>query len=256
MPGMIGLFASSPYQSLPWEPMQEALLRRLVEPGDVVFDVGANIGLHSVLLAELVGGEGIVHAFEANPELYPMLRATFKQLPNARLHEFGLSDHDGSMQIFIPENREMASLASSSDAVGVQSCVLRSLDSCAIKDGLPSPDLIKADIEGAELFMLRGATRFFSADSPPIVLAEANRTASEALGYTSNAIPQFLVAQKHARYVIFVEETPDRWMRRSTFPGPLHQYVLAVPETRLTRWPELASATEIRITNGIPYCSA
>jgi len=61
------LLAGSPWESVPWEIDEQKVMRRLVLPGDVVLDVGAYIGLHTVLLSALTTPTGFVHAFEANP---------------------------------------------------------------------------------------------------------------------------------------------------------------------------------------------
>src|SRR6476469_11240640 len=58
------LLAGSPWPGVPWEVNEQLVMRRLVRPGDVVLDVGAHIGLHTVLLSALAGPHGAVHAFE------------------------------------------------------------------------------------------------------------------------------------------------------------------------------------------------
>jgi FkbM family methyltransferase len=79
-------------------------MRRIVRPGDVVFDVGAHIGLHNVMFSAAVGPAGRLHAFEANPRKIHALAATLGRLPNATLHPFGLSDHSGEAVLFVPES--------------------------------------------------------------------------------------------------------------------------------------------------------
>jgi len=251
IPGMTELFRRSPHDSPPWEAEQQALLRRLVRPGDVAYDVGANVGLHSVFLSVLVGPAGRVHAFEANSELYETLRRTVGGLANCTLHEFGLAEADGEMLLTIPENREMASLGAWTEGqpATTRRCALRSVDSLLAAGTLPPADVVKCDIEGAELLMLRGARRLVDTPSAPIVLAEANAGAARALGYSSGDVPRFLLELPAARYTLFVEETPSRWVRATRF-GELNQYVLAVPAARLDRWPELERGTVIEVRGG------
>jgi len=59
-----------------WESHVEASLTALVRPGDTVIDVGSNIGYHTLAMAAAVGPDGHVHAFEANPDVMRLLRAT------------------------------------------------------------------------------------------------------------------------------------------------------------------------------------
>ena len=106
---------------------------------------------------------------------------------------------------------------------------------------------MKCDIEGAELLhACAGGHDLFRSPTAPILIAEANRDASRALGYRSSEIPQFLAALTEADYLIFVEEHPTRWVRTTEFPE-LQQYILAVPAARLDRWPGLAESRVISI---------
>jgi FkbM family methyltransferase len=250
LPGMIDFFANSPYVDPPWEWEHQALMRRLVMPGDVVYDVGANIGLHTAFLSVLVGPTGHVHAFEANSELYDVLRKTVAGVRNATLHEFGLSEFDEQRMLMVPENREMASFAAwTGETTASRPCDVRSLASLVTSGEVARPDFIKCDIEGAELMMLRGAVPLLARPDAPIILSEANRKAARALGYVSSEIPHFLSELSPARYSIFIEETPSRWVRATQIPE-LNQYVLAVPERRLGRWPGLAESNVISVARG------
>ena len=53
---------------------EDLVMRKFVKPGNTVFDIGAHLGLYTLLLSELVGEKGIVFAFEPNPELLPQYR--------------------------------------------------------------------------------------------------------------------------------------------------------------------------------------
>lgn len=130
-------------------------MRRIVRPGDVVFDVGAHIGLHNVMFSAAVGPAGRLHAFEANPRKIHALAATLGRLPNATLHPFGLSDHSGEAVLFVPEDQAMASPVDWTEgrvgAVQRTSCRLRTLDEVIESGDAAPPDFIKCDVEGAEL---------------------------------------------------------------------------------------------------------
>lgn len=89
------LVAGSPWPGVPWEADEQLVMRRLVRPGDIVFDIGAHIGLHTVLLAELAGPAGDVHAFEPNDAKIDTLAKTIARLPNAALHPIALGDSPG-----------------------------------------------------------------------------------------------------------------------------------------------------------------
>src|SRR5438132_1476027 len=87
-------FVGTPFKSSPHEVNEQAVMRRFVGAGDTVFDIGANLGLHTMLLAQLVGTAGQVVAFEPNTELLPMLERTINGVSNTKLYPCALSDQD------------------------------------------------------------------------------------------------------------------------------------------------------------------
>src|SRR5690606_10649254 len=91
------------------------IMREFVRDGDVVLDIGAHLGFYTVHLSNLVGTRGKVYAFELNTALLPNLRTTLGARPNIRLFEFGLSNKDGRISLFIPEDASMASLSNWTD---------------------------------------------------------------------------------------------------------------------------------------------
>src|SRR6185369_3924685 len=124
--------------------------------GDVVFDIGANIGLHSILLSKLVGPSGRVCAFEPNSELFPALSCTIAQLGNATLYPFALSNTTNESLLFVPPDDSVASLvdwtvnapsfADDGPAHAV-TCIERPLDSLVSENMLPEAHFIKCDVE-------------------------------------------------------------------------------------------------------------
>jgi FkbM family methyltransferase len=149
------LLAGDPWEVAPWEADEQAVMRQLVLPGDTALDIGANIGLHSVLLSKLVGAHGQLSTFEPNAELHLALSRTVSNLGNASLYPFALSNRCGEAAFFLPMNHQKASLANWTDEAidgtpRVARCSLRRLDDL-VQDGVvPRPDFIKCDVEGAE----------------------------------------------------------------------------------------------------------
>lgn len=195
----------SPWTASPLEVDEQGVLARITRPGDVVFDIGANIGLHAALLSRLIGPAGRLYAFEPNPQLTHCLRQTLASTGNARLYPLALSDTDAETVLYIPSDHSLASLADWTSARSPEptprvGCVQTTLDTLVQKDGLPYPDIIKCDVEGAELRVFHGASRTLNRADAPIVLFEANLhnargfdvSVSAAKTYlTSLAIPSF-----------------------------------------------------------------
>jgi FkbM family methyltransferase len=213
-----------------YEPAERSLMRALVRPDDVVYDVGANIGMHTASLSPWVRQ---VHAFE--PQVLPLLRRTADSLGNVVLHACALGDEDGTVDLYIPHDRTKASLADWTRRGERTPCRVRRLDDLE----LPAPDLVKVDVEGAELRVFRGARRLLDRPDAPIVLFEANRHTAVGSGVEQRAALDFLASLDAPRWRFFrlaprtggaVEPLPIA----EPLPG-VHVMVLAVPESRLAR---------------------
>jgi FkbM family methyltransferase len=127
-------------------PVTEALWR-LTDPGEVAFDVGANIGYMSAVLA---AREGRVYAFEPHPANYPKLAKNAERWPGVETINTALSDRDGPLRLTDPP-KENGGAARVSEAGGheVEARRVDSLD-------LPEPRVFKLDVEGHELSVLGG----------------------------------------------------------------------------------------------------
>lgn len=130
-------------------------LWRLCRKGDVVADVGANIGYFSSLMSKRAGSEGVVLSFEPNPQILEILKANTSNLKNISLHTVALSEGDGLETLYAPsgyvENRGLASL-SGEKASAIARVELKTLDSFNVQ-----PRILKMDVEGHELQVLKGA---------------------------------------------------------------------------------------------------
>jgi FkbM family methyltransferase len=154
---------------------------RLVDSGDSVIDVGANIGYITSVLAVRAGPTGRVRAFEPHPDIFERLRANISQWPMQRLAMInaiasGVSDKSGAGLLAIPstfrENHGLASLATTSlpDVSHEVPVSLTRLDD-AIAPG-ERIRLLKVDVEGHELAVLQGASRLLSDGTVTTVLFE------------------------------------------------------------------------------------
>lgn len=138
------------------------ILWRLIEPGDFVLDVGANIGYTANLSSHRAGSTGKVWAFEPNPMLLSRLTKNLQYLKyqNTTLFPLALSNFNGKGFLVLPEiysiNEGVAFIGSSND-VNTVNVELRKLD-----DLLPDGTFIsvlKIDVEGHELSVFKGAQK-------------------------------------------------------------------------------------------------
>ncbi len=141
-----------------WEADVMKLLARTLRPGGTFVDVGAHVGFHSVLAAQLVGPAGKVFAVEPAPWAVELLRANvWRQGIDVTVLPFAASDAAGTVRLALEEaHRSGAHLTEAEDAVEVQAAPLDEL--------LPdvAVDVLKVDVEGAEPLVLRGASNLLA----------------------------------------------------------------------------------------------
>jgi FkbM family methyltransferase len=141
--------------------------RRLLEPGDVFWDVGANIGLYACYAARIVGSRGHVVAWEPNPATYAVLadHLTANGIEWSTPLRSGVSDVAGQAMLGCSsEVGDPCARFGAENDLRVEVAV-DSLDAWAAR--LPrAPDLVKIDVEGAEVLVLRGARGLLGSFGP------------------------------------------------------------------------------------------
>jgi FkbM family methyltransferase len=151
------------------EHVQSALVSRLA-PGQVFWDVGAHIGFFSFLAGRLVGDSGEVVAFEPMPANRDRL-LTARELnhaANVRVEPVALGHESGAALLREHRQSTMWSIAErGSGGAGIE-VERRTLDEAA-SHGRP-PDLIKIDVEGAELDVLRGGLELLGSRRVPVIV--------------------------------------------------------------------------------------
>ncbi len=143
-----------------------------LKPGSVFYDVGANVGLYS-LLAARAGPAGKTYAFEPLPKNAWYLRRHLELngIHSVKLFELAISDRVGTDHFYETGDRAMGHLA----ADGSPPVRTETLDSLLKKEEILPPDYLKLDIEGAELRALQGARECIQRHRPVIFLATHGR---------------------------------------------------------------------------------
>lgn len=178
------------------------VIKRAIQSSDVVVDAGANLGLVTLQMAALVGPNGRVHAFEPSPAVLPYLEATLARSPSLpiTLHKIGLGAEDGVLDLHIPEgNAGRASLKAEAipNRVRQAPVEIRPLAAVLRKERVEHVALLKIDVEGFEVEVLRGLLCTSSALIPKLVVfedhsgpnSEAKRLLLEA-GYRLFGLPR------------------------------------------------------------------
>lgn len=204
---------------VPYEDADFVFLEAVLDEGDIFVDCGANVGMYTLAASNCVGRSGRVISFEAAPETRAALEKNINEnaLENVWVEPFALSDSEGletfyavgingGLSSFAPENRENAT------ASPVKTMPL----DLALMDIKSTVRLLKIDVEGAELRVLRGASETIRA-SRPWVLIEiepenlARQGASEAVLRASLAASGYIevFASESSPNVLFAHTESD-----------------------------------------------
>ncbi len=152
-----------------------AVVGRLLRPGDLVVDAGANVGYVSLLLARWVGPAGRVHSFEPIPETCALLRHNMRALglDQVTVHGVALSSAAGEGRMDIPDypgggknyyEAHLVAGAQPGDRAGIP---LRRLDDVLADETRPLA-FVKMDVEGHEWEAAQGARRRLAGDRPAL----------------------------------------------------------------------------------------
>jgi FkbM family methyltransferase len=147
---------------------QKALMREM-KPGDIVYDIGANVGFYSMLMGLIVGDSGHVYAFEPAPQNVRELRKHMEinALKNCTVLAVAASSTDGEA-VFDPTNDRCTGRLAAGGGLRVQAVAL---DSLVSRKEIRPPNLMKIDIEGSEVDCLIGASQVIQEYRPIVFLA-------------------------------------------------------------------------------------
>jgi FkbM family methyltransferase len=196
-----------------WEPMTTRYVCDSLAPGQVFLDIGANAGYFSLLASRCVGESGRVLAVEPNPAMVKQLRQNTERngLTNIAIAEAACSDslEDRNLYVANAYNTGLSSLSRDNLAwTKSVKVTCTTVDLPVEKYGLHRVDLVKIDVEGAELQVLRGMTTVLKRLRPRIII-ELIPSLLEGFSTTVAAINEFLAAfhyrtlslEEHSNYL-------------------------------------------------------
>ena len=192
-----------------YEPELQTALRELVKPGAIIYDVGANIGYVSLLLAKAAGPGGHVYAFEALPENAERWRRNIVlngMSACMSLYAGAVTQANGPVRFLVHASGGMGKAAGSAGrADHYQSEVTVdgiTLDNFVYAQGNPPPQVVKMDIEGGEVLALPGMRRVL-AEARPLMLMELHGPeASQVAWQTLTAAGYKICWMRHGYPVI------------------------------------------------------
>ena len=180
-----------------------AYCRNFISKGMTVFDIGANMGLYSLILAKCTGETGSLHAFEPYDNIYK--RLVNNLLDNgyhwAKANQLALSDKLGSLTLHIYETY------TGWNTIGARKIILggreirpdraenvatTTLDEYCAKHGVDKIDLAKIDVEGAEFLVLKGARGLLAKKKIGAILMEISTHTLGAAGSSCREVFEFM----------------------------------------------------------------
>lgn len=182
-----------------------AQIRRLTRPGMVMLDIGGHVGYYTHLASPLVGASGRVIAFEPHPRNVALLRRNTAHRPNVTVLQVALAEQEGTAELYdylmmsasgslhYDETMRDVQRAHMSDSdvaprangFQPQTFTVRTarVDDLLADLGISAVDVVKMDIEGAELGALRGMTRTIAQSRTLSLVMEYNPLGLRAFGH-------------------------------------------------------------------------
>lgn len=215
-----------------YEPNEFNYLASYLKPGMVVVDAGANEGLYSLFASRRVGTDGLVLAVEPSPRELTCLRNNIarNRMSNVRVVPMALSDRMGRTILKLAENEHAGQNTLGEFIYDIQSAGTHEveqipLDTLLAQENVQRIDLIKADIEGAELALLMGARETLRRYKPTLLC----EICSVALEYQHTSFTSMLTVLDDFGYRLLSFDAntglPAPWGQQQ----PLSHNVLAIP---------------------------
>src|SRR5512138_27186 len=194
------------FYGLGFEEHEFQIVRRTLSPSDVFVDVGANIGLYTLLASRLVGERGSVHAFEPLSDAYELLQKNvqFNQLTNVRLNPVALGEQAGEAELYVNQESTLTSMGRTGRGrvLSVKKVPIWTLDEYAAKTGVEKIDFLKIDVEGFEGHVLRGAGALLERSKSLVIMCELAEKNYLPLELSVGAVLAWMQARDYQAWAI------------------------------------------------------
>jgi FkbM family methyltransferase len=176
------------------------IIRDNIKEGDIVIDVGANIGYYTLIFAQLVGASGKVFAFEPEPKNFEILKKNIEvnNYQNIIAEQKIVSDESGMVKLFIAEKgivgHRLQQKTDSQKFIEVESILLDNyLKNLNLSEKI---NFIKIDVEGAEVKVLEGSKIMIEKSDQLKIFTEFNREDIKKYDYNPEYLLSFLIKNK------------------------------------------------------------
>ena len=150
------------------EPYMTDIVGSLLKRGDIVVDIGANIGYYALLECSMVGRLGHVYAIEPVPDNCERLAANVRlnQYANISVHQVAIGYKNRTQSMSLSEMCNMSTLERSDYRSYAKIIRVKVISLDDFMRGKPYPNLLRMDIEGYEYWLVKGASKLLSQDKP------------------------------------------------------------------------------------------
>jgi FkbM family methyltransferase len=190
-------------------------MRRILRPGDIFLDVGANIGYLSAIAAGMVGPTGQVHCFEPVPDYFDRVQKLAQQNPDYAFHVnfCAAGEQPGTCKIYVTREPGQSTLVAAyktgPEIVSTLEVPVIRLDSYLHEREIERVALIKIDAEGFELPILRGLQGFFQQTlQRPAILCEIAPRAYPLMGRKISELASYMAEYGYRAHDLIDGTTP------------------------------------------------
>lgn len=178
-----------------YEPEKTRCITETTKAGMTVLDIGAHVGYFSLIMSQMVGSSGEIHAFEPRDLNRDFLKTHIRlnKIRNVRVHPECVGDQIGQVRF---ETRTGSGTGHVSGSGNI-TVLMTTIDALVKGSVIPLPDLIKIDVEGTELPVLKGGYETIRKRRPTMILAVHSeplelecRTLLEPMGYVFKDLGQ------------------------------------------------------------------
>ncbi|HOZ87454.1 MAG TPA: FkbM family methyltransferase [Bacteroidia bacterium] len=162
------------------------ILKKTIQPGSYVLDIGANIGFYSKILSSVVGEKGRIFCFEPDEVNFGYLKKNTAQLKNVELFNNAVSDKKDVIKVY---KSKMLNVDHRTypvdDYESVEEINAVSIDDLIAEKKIPRVDVIKIDIQGYELFAFKGMLNLLKSNKDLKIVAEYWPHGFKKAGYSA-----------------------------------------------------------------------
>jgi len=175
-----------------WEPHVAATCARMLRPGEVFFDIGANAGMVTLETRAMLGSDVSIYSFEPQPTLARSLRRSIELngYHDVQVVECLLGDREGSGELFLTSHSIHASVIPREKHFTKITLPIHKIDTLVSAGTCKPPQVVKIDTEGSEMKILHGMEGTLRSSTPSLVF-EADEN-MKRFGYSGDDLVAYL----------------------------------------------------------------